>query len=77
MEGGFTLIVKFGDRGLAKRCSAVLTHEELVASLLAKWDGISKADILLSYDLLGSGELDLAEEEDMVTPGGVVFSNSR
>lgn len=23
----------------------------------------------LSYDLLGSGELDLAEEEDMVTPG--------
>lgn len=67
MDSGFTLIVKFGERGLARKCSEGYTREELVKHVVSKWEGLSKDDLFLSYDLLGSGELDLADEEDMAT----------
>lgn len=70
MDSGFTLIVIFGERGLAKKnkkCSAVYTRSELVSFLVAKWDGLFEADVFLSYNLLGIGELDLADEDDMDT----------
>lgn len=35
--------------------------------LLTKRNGINKDEVFLSYDLLGSGELDLADEDDMGT----------
>lgn len=67
MDAGFTLIVKFGERELAKKCSARYNRSELLSFLVAKWVGLSEADIFLSYDLLGAGELDLADEDDMET----------
>lgn len=67
MDTGFTLVVKFGERGLARRCSRDYNREELINYLATNWDGISKDDIFLFYDLLGTGELDLADDEDMVT----------
>lgn len=39
------------------------SQEELVEFLLSKWNGINKADRFLSYDLLGAGELNLADEQ--------------
>lgn len=35
--------------------------------LLKKWNGITKDEVFLSYDLLGAGELDQADEDDMGT----------
>lgn len=69
MDSGFTLIVRFGEKGLAKqkKCSAGYTRSELVSVLVAKWDGLFEADVFLSYNLLGIGELDLADEDDMDT----------
>lgn len=67
MDAGFTLIVKYGERGFAKKCSADFSRKELVALLMAKWDGVHKDEVYLSYDLLGVGEIGLADEDDMVT----------
>lgn len=67
MDAGFTLIVKFGEREFAKKCSGDYSREELVGFLLSKWNAINKENIYLLYDLLGAGELDLAEEDDMGT----------
>lgn len=67
MDAGFTLIVKYGERGFAKKCSTGFSRKELVSLVMAKWNVINKEEVYLSYDLLGTGELDLADEEDMVT----------
>lgn len=67
MDAGYNLIVKFGERGLARKCSVGYSRLELVNYVCKKWDGISGVDVFLSYDLLGVGELDLADEEDMAT----------
>lgn len=67
MDVGFTLIVKFGERGIARKCSLGYKREELLNYVVSKWPVIVKEDIFMSYDLLGSGELDLADEEDMAT----------
>lgn len=52
---------------VCEKCLGLYSREELVTILLSKWGGLSKMDIFLSYDLLGAWELDLADEEDMVT----------
>lgn len=52
---GFTLIVKYGERGLATKCSRDFSRKELVPLLMAKWNGINKDDVFLSYELLGVG----------------------
>lgn len=57
MEVGFTLIVKLSEWGLAKKCSGGYTREELVNFIASKWRGISKEEMVLSYDLRGSGEV--------------------
>lgn len=64
---GYTIIVKFGERGLARKCSEGYTRGELVRHVCSKWEGITSEEIFLSYDLLGLGELDLADDDDMVT----------
>lgn len=43
------------------------TGEELVRHVVSKWEGVTKDDVFISYDLLGSGRLDLADEKDMAT----------
>lgn len=55
MDAGFTLIVKYGERGLATKCSGDFSRKELVPLLMAKWNGINKDDVFLSYELLGVG----------------------
>lgn len=67
MDAGYTLIVKFGERGLARKCAGKCTRGELVEHICTKWEGITSAEIFMSYDLLGMGELDLADDEDMAT----------
>lgn len=67
MDAGFTLIVKFGDRGFARKCSVGYSRKELIDFMLTKFVGCNKDELFLSYDLLGAGELDLADEEDMGT----------
>lgn len=67
MDSGFTLIVKYGERGFAKKFSNDMTRKELVSFVKAKCIGLYNDKIFLSYDLLGAGELDLADEDDMVT----------
>lgn len=67
MEAKFTLVVRFGERGLAKKYSELYTRGELVSYLATKWDGISTKDIFLSYDLFGTRELNLADDEDLTT----------
>lgn len=67
MDAGFTLIVKYSEWGFPKKCSSELSRKELVALVLAKWNGIKQEEVFLSYDLLGAGELDLADDDDLRT----------
>lgn len=63
MDNLYTFVIKFGDRILAKRCSKGFSRDELLTYVAAKWCGITKTNISLSYDLQGSGEVDLIDEE--------------
>lgn len=67
MNSGFTLVVKVGTRGFAKKCSGEYTRSELISCILAKSSDLSKDEVFLSYDLLGAGEMDLADDDDMDT----------
>lgn len=67
MDNFYTFVIKFGDHNLAKRCSRGFSREELVTYVAAKCAGITTTNISLSYDLRGSGEVDLMDEEDMDT----------
>lgn len=66
MDNDFKLIIKWGDRGIAK-CSVDFTRGDLVNYVAAKWAGMSKEHVSISYDLRGSGELELMDDEDMAT----------
>lgn len=64
MDNVYTFVIKFGDRNLAKRCARGFTREELLTYIAPMWVGITKMNISLAYDLHGSGEVELMDEED-------------